>query len=113
MYIKGAAEFEIYIRCAGLHFRPANTGSPAFGVKCCINDSHMGLSPRGLDLWPPTPLERSNPLGNAEGYNFRIIDRGVMYPVQFEVERTGEDGVGDHVSKKLSMQLAYHKDPSK
>jgi len=106
-YKQGQVDFSIYVRSTGIAYPPDSTNSPHSGLVCSMGESSFHIRTHNL---MDNIQDASCPLGHSAGYNFRIIDKGVGLPIVFEVERTGEDGIGDSHPRKLKLQAGLHTD---
>jgi len=107
-YKQGQVDFTIYIRCTGIAYPPESTNKPHSGVACSMGESSFCIQTHNL---MDNDVKEEWNLGHSAGYNFRIIDRGLGVPIVFEVERTGEDGIGDSHPRKVKLQAGMHTDP--
>jgi len=107
-YKKPPVDFTIYIRCTGIAFPPESTNTPHSGVACSIGEKEFCIQTHNL---MDNDVHDKRNLGHSPGYNFRIIDRGLGVPIVFEVERTGEDGIGDSHPREVRLQAGMHVDP--
>jgi len=106
-YKRGQVDFTIYVRSTGIAYPPDSTNTPHSGLACSMGESSFQIGTHNL---MDNVQAATCPLGHSAGYNFRIIDKGVGLPLVFEVERTGEDGIGDSHPRKLKLQAGLHTD---
>jgi len=98
----------IYIRCSGIEYAPRDE-VPAFGVGVHIGNEKMKMVTHKLQS---KPMRQECGIGanRDNSYNFQINDRGPMYPIVYQVERTGKDGEGDNFPKGQRMHVPYPRD---
>ena len=103
----------VFIRCSSLEY-PWNTSNelPAFGIAIFIGNEKLKISTFGSYKVQNKQITHQCGIGATidNGYNFQIIDRGVMYPIVVQVERTGKDGKGDNFPQGKNLQIPYPKD---
>ena len=98
----------IYIRCSSIEY-PSNNDVPSFGIGIHIGNEKLKIETVKLNLNNNKKLVEVCDIGTCidNGYNFSIVDRGVMYPIECQVERTGKDGRGDNFPKGIKLNIPY------
>ena len=100
----------IYIRCSSIEY-PCNAELPSFGIGIHIGNEKLKIVTYRLQN---KQITQQCGIGACidNGYDFQIIDRGVMYPIVCQVERTGKDGKGDNFPQGKNLQIPYPRDSS-
>eukprot|EP01084_Bolivina_argentea_P283130 484815_1 len=100
----------IYIRCSSIEY-PTNNELPLFSIGIHIGNEKLKIVTNRLQN---KQITQQCGIGACidNGYDFQIIDRGVMYPIVCQVERTGKDGKGDNFPRGKNIQIPYPRDSS-
>ena len=101
----------IYIRCSSIQYT-SNNDLPLFGIGIHIGNEKLKIESIKLNLNNNNKkIFEICDIGTCidNGYNFSIVDRGVMYPIECQVERTGKDGRGDNFPKGIKVYIPHTK----